>query len=47
MGLPPEQARAAVRFSLSRYTSEAEIDAAIVALGEVVRTLRGARMAKG
>jgi cysteine desulfurase len=41
MGLPPEQAKAAVRFSLSRYTTEAEITAAAAALARVVSRLRG------
>jgi len=31
MGLPPEEARASLRFSLGRFTSEEEIDAAIAA----------------
>jgi cysteine desulfurase len=41
MGLPPAQAKAAVRFSLSRYTTETEIDTAAAALADVLRTMRG------
>lgn len=40
MRLPPEQAKAAVRFSLSRYSSETEVDVAIEALADVLRTMR-------
>lgn len=41
MGLPPAQAKAAVRFSLSRYTTEAEIRTGAEALREVVGGIRG------
>ena len=41
MGLPPEQAKAAVRFSMSRYTTEDEIRRAAGALREVVGRMRG------
>jgi cysteine desulfurase len=41
MGLPEEQARAAVRFSLSRYSSEVEVDAGAVALADVLSVMRG------
>lgn len=40
LGLAPEQARAAVRFSLSRATSAVEIDAAVDALVDVVDVMR-------
>lgn len=40
MGFPPEQARAAVRFSLSRYTTAEEIDEAASALRQVVERMR-------
>lgn len=40
MGLPAEQARAAVRFSISRYTTAFEIDSAVAALAEVLATMR-------
>jgi len=45
MGLPPEQAKAAVRFSLSRLTAREEIEAAAEALTEVVGRLRANRRA--
>jgi cysteine desulfurase len=41
MGLPPEQAKAAVRFSLSRYTTPDEIHRGAEALREVVGRMRG------
>ncbi|MEO5929319.1 MAG: cysteine desulfurase family protein [Candidatus Kapaibacterium sp.] len=40
MGLPAEQAKAAVRFSLSRYTTESEIRAGADALRQVVERMR-------
>lgn len=40
MGYAPEQARAAVRFSLSRYTTGEEISGAVDALEDVLRTMR-------
>jgi cysteine desulfurase len=40
MGYPPEQAKAAVRFSLSRYNTEEEIRAAAEALAEVKKGVR-------
>jgi cysteine desulfurase len=36
MGVPEERARATVRFSLGRHTSEADIDAALEALTRVL-----------
>ena len=36
MGLTPDEARATVRFSLSRMTTEAEVERAIAVVGEVV-----------
>lgn len=41
MGYPPEQARAAVRFSFSRFTTQEEIARAAVAMAEVVGRMRG------
>lgn len=43
MGLPPEQAKAAVRFSLSRLTTGEEIEQAATALADVVGRLRAHR----
>ena len=40
MGLPPTRARASVRFSLSRLTTEAEIDAALAIIPAAVSRLR-------
>ena len=40
MGLPPELAQASVRFSLGRFTTEAEVDQAIEVFLRVVRRLR-------
>ncbi len=40
MGVKPEVAQATVRFSLGKLTTEAEIDEAIVRLGEVLERLR-------
>jgi cysteine desulfurase len=42
MGVPPELARATVRFSLGKPTTEAEIDATLAALPEVFARLQGA-----
>ncbi len=42
MGIPEEVAHGSVRFSLSRSTTGAEIDAAVVALERVLGRLRGA-----
>ncbi len=41
MGVAPEYAHGAVRFSLSRFTSEQEIDAAIETISKVISVLRG------
>lgn len=41
MGLPDNLAHAAVRFSVSRFTTEDEIDRTIAAVVRAVRTLRG------
>ncbi|HEY0273512.1 MAG TPA: IscS subfamily cysteine desulfurase [Chitinophaga sp.] len=41
MGLPDELARASLRLSLGRFTTEAEIDAVITAISAAVRKLRG------
>ena len=43
MGVAPAEARGAVRFSLSRYTTEEEIDCAIKAVIRSVSALRGNR----
>ncbi len=40
MGLPPEQAKAAVRFSTSRFTEDTEIDRAVEGLTKVVGQMR-------
>jgi cysteine desulfurase len=40
IGLPAAQARAAVRFSLSRYTTAEEIERAVLALEEVLAVMR-------
>ena len=40
MGLPPAQAKGAVRFSLSRYTTEEEVEKGVEALREVVGRMR-------
>ena len=40
MGLTEEQARASVRFSLGRPTTEAEVDAAVERVAEAVHTVR-------
>jgi cysteine desulfurase len=40
MGLPPELAYASIRFSLGRFTTEADIDTAIRHVAEVVESLR-------
>ena len=40
MGLPPAQARAAVRFSMSRYTTQQDVDSAVAALADTVSTMR-------
>jgi cysteine desulfurase len=39
MGVPPEIAHGSVRFSLSRDTTEAEVDAAIGLIAGAVRRL--------
>jgi cysteine desulfurase len=41
MGLTPEEARATVRFSLSRLTTEEEVDRAAALVGELVPRCRG------
>jgi cysteine desulfurase len=40
MGFSPAQAKAAVRFSLSRFTGEDEIAEAVEALADVLKTMR-------
>ena len=40
MGLPPVRARASIRFSLSRLTTEAEVDAALTIIPAAVTRLR-------
>jgi cysteine sulfinate desulfinase/cysteine desulfurase-like protein len=40
MGLSPAQASSSVRLSLSRYTTEAEVDAAAEVLVRAARRLR-------
>ena len=41
MNYPPEQAKAAVRFSLSKFTTQEEIEKAAEAMGEVLEKMRG------
>jgi len=41
IGLTDEQARASIRFGLSRFTTEEEIDTAVVKVADVTRHLRG------
>jgi len=41
MNYPPEQAKAAVRFSLSRFTTQKEIEKAAKAMRDVVEKMRG------
>jgi cysteine desulfurase len=41
MGLSPQEARASLRFSLSRHTTEAEIDATMAVVRAAVERLRG------
>ena len=45
MGLTPEQARASVRFSVGRPTTEAEVDAAAERVAEAVQAVRRRRAA--
>lgn len=40
MGIPPERAHGSVRFSFSRYTTQAELDKALVVVPGVVNRLR-------
>ena len=40
LGLTDEQARASIRFGLSRFTTEQEIDATVIKVTDVVRQLR-------
>ncbi|NQW30669.1 MAG: cysteine desulfurase [Ignavibacteria bacterium] len=40
MGLPPAETKAAVRFSLSKYTTESEIEQSVAILSEIIRKLR-------
>jgi cysteine desulfurase len=42
MGVPPETAHGSVRFSLSRFTTDAEIDEAITIVTDTVRRFRDA-----
>ncbi len=46
MGLPNDQARAAVRFSLGTQTSEADVDYVIEALPRIIERLRSVAVAK-
>jgi len=46
MGLPPAQARAAVRFSLSRYSTFDEVEAAAIALRAVLERMRSMDVAR-
>jgi cysteine desulfurase len=43
IGLTPEDARGVLRFSFGWTTTEGEVDHAVLALGEVIRELAGAR----
>ena len=45
MGVPPERAHGSVRFSLSRFTTDTEIDAAVEIVIESVRRLSSAMLA--
>jgi len=47
MGLPEEQASAAVRFSLSRYTTEVEVDLVTEVLPEIIAQLRRGELRRG
>ena len=40
LGLSDEEARASIRFGLSRFTTEVEVDATVTRLGDLVRQLR-------
>jgi cysteine desulfurase len=40
MGLPPEQARASLRFSLGKQTTEEDVDFALAIIPETVARLR-------
>jgi cysteine desulfurase len=40
IGLRPEQARSSIRFSLSRYTTEEDIDTTLAIVPAVVERLR-------
>jgi cysteine desulfurase len=40
MGVPPARARGSLRFSLSRYTTEAEVDAVLARLPGIIEQLR-------
>jgi len=42
MGLSPEHAMGAVRFSLSKYTTDAEVDYLLEKLPGIIEKLRGA-----
>jgi cysteine desulfurase len=42
MGYPPEEARGAIRLSLGRTTTEAEVDTAVGVTADVIRRLRSA-----
>lgn len=41
MGIPMEQARSSIRFSLSRFTADDEIDQAVAIISDNVKRLRG------
>jgi cysteine desulfurase len=45
IGLTDEQSRASIRFGLSRFTTEQDIDAAATKVADTARQLRGARAA--
>ena len=40
LGMPPERARGSVRFSMGRYTTEADVDALLILLPSLVERLR-------
>ena len=47
MGVPPEVAHGTLRFSLSRETTDAEVDEAVRIVGECVGRLRASMSAVG
>jgi cysteine desulfurase len=42
MGVPPEQALSSVRLSLSKYSTDAEVDHLLETLPPIIEKLRGA-----